>query len=196
LGEEGAIMVEEHKPDIVILDLGLPDISGFSVLSKIRLFSSVPIIILSVRGEEKDVVHALDLGADEYITKPFRQMELLARVKAMLSRSEPAKENLSISYGSLHFGQTFHDIVLRERNITLTQAEARILYRLMEGNGKVVTISQLARAVWGNNYSDTSENIKVYIHRLRQKIEGEIKRPQLILNKPNIGYFLAPPDQF
>jgi two-component system KDP operon response regulator KdpE len=195
LGEEGVLMVEEYKPDIVILDLGLPDINGFSVLKRVRLFSNVPIIILSVRGEEKDVVRALELGADEYITKPFRQMELLARVKAMLRRNEPMKENLSISYGPLRFGHTLVDVVFGERSITLTQAEARILYRLMESNGEVVTVSQLAKAIWGNNSADAADSIKVYIHRLRQKIEDNVQNPRLILNKPNIGYFLAPIDQ-
>jgi len=191
LGKDGVAIVEEAKPDIVLLDLGLPDISGFEVLKHVRLFSAIPIIVVSVRGEEQDIVKGLDLGADEYITKPFRQMELLARVRSILRRHEPITEDLSVSYGPMHFGQTLLDLIYKDRQVSLTHTEARIMYTLIEGKGQVVTVSKLAKSVWGSDYGNPSESIKVYIHRLRQKLEDDIQNPRLILNKPNIGYFLS-----
>ena len=194
LGEDGVETIREQAPDIVLLDLGLPDITGFEVLKQVRLFSSVPIIILSVKGEEKDVVHGLDLGADEYITKPFRQMELLARVRAIFRRHEPVAEDLTVSYGPLSFGHTLLDLMYEDRHISLTQTEARILYKLVDNKGKVVSVSSLAKAIWGSDWGNPSESIKVYIHRLRQKLEDDPQNPRLILNKPNAGYFLSRPD--
>ena len=194
LGEDGIETIRKQAPDIVLLDLGLPDITGFEVLKQVRLFSSVPVIILSVKGEEKDIVHGLDLGADEYITKPFRQMELLARVRAILRRHEPVNDDLSASYGSFSFGQTLLDLIYKDRHISLTQTEARIVYKLIENKGKVVSVPNLAKAIWGSVFGNPSESIKVYIHRLRQKLEDDPHNPRLILNKPNAGYFLAKPD--
>ena len=142
LGQRGIELVGREAPDVVILDLGLPDLDGFEVLKQIRLFSSVLIIILSVRGEEPDVVKGLGLGADEYVVKPFRQLELLARVRALARRQKPLKQDLSIVYGPLRFGYSLCDVVYGEGEITLTNTEGRILYELMAKKGGVVTHSE------------------------------------------------------
>jgi len=194
LGEHGIELVEEQKPDIVILDLGLPDISGLEVLKQIRLFSSVPIMILSVRGEESDIVEGLGLGADEYIVKPFRQLELLARARVLLRRQEPIEEDLSITCGSLRFGDTLNDLMLGERKIKLTKTEGQILYHLMVNSGKIVKTANLVGVIWGNEYSGDMDGIKTYVYRLRKKLEDNAKNPRIILNKPGVGYLLIPPE--
>ncbi len=192
-GEKGVEMVESESPDIVILDLGLPDISGFEVLKQIRLVSAVPIIILSERGEESEVVQGLSWGANDYVLKPFRQLELLARVRTQLRKQKPMEEDLSITFGPLHFGSSLHELRYDEKEICLTGTEGRILYRLMKNQGKVVTYSSLAEEVWGEDYPGAADSIKVYIRRLRGKLEQEPGHPQLILNKAGVGYFLAKP---
>jgi two-component system KDP operon response regulator KdpE len=192
-GEKGIEMVESESPDIAILDLGLPDISGFEVLKQIRLFSAVPIIILSVRGEENEVVQGLTWGASDYVLKPFRQLELLARVRTQLRKQKPPEEDLSITFGPLRFGSSLHELHYDEREISLTSTEGRILYLLMKNQCKVVTYSSLAEEVWGEDYPGAADSIKVYIRRLRGKIEQDPGRPQLILNKAGVGYLLAKP---
>lgn len=193
LGEKGVELVESEAPDIVILDLGLPDISGFEVLNQIRNFSNVPTIILTVRSEEADVVRGLECGADDYITKPFRQLELLARVKALIRRQSPSEEETVIS-GPLRLdattGQLHHD----GKEIALTITESRILNHLMKNAGYVTTHSSLAEAVWGDDYPGVVDSLKVHIRRLREKIEADPSHPQLILTKTGVGYFLTKPE--
>lgn len=192
-GEKGVEMVESESPDIVILDLELPDISGFDVLKQIRLFSTVPIIILTVRGEEKDVVQGLTWGADDYVVKPFRQLELLARVRTQLRRQKLPEEDLSISFGPLHFGSSLHEVFYAEKEIFLTSTEGLILYHLMKNQGKVATYASLAETVWGEDYPGAAGSLKVYIRRLRGKLEQDPGHPQLIINKAGVGYLLAKP---
>lgn len=193
LGEKGVELVESEAPDIVILDLGLPDISGFEVLDQIRRFSNVPTIILTVRSEEADVVRGLECGADDYITKPFRQLELLARVKALIRRQSPSEEETVIA-GALRLdattGQLHHD----GKEIALTITESRILNHLMKNAGYVTTHSSLAEAVWGDDYPGVVDSLKVHIRRLREKIEADPSHPQLILTKTGVGYFLTKPE--
>ncbi|MBI4283086.1 MAG: response regulator transcription factor [Chloroflexi bacterium] len=193
LGEKGVELVESEAPDIVILDLGLPDISGFEVLHQIRLFSHVPIIILTVRADEADIVKGLEWGADDYITKPFRQLEFLARVKALIRRQHPAEEAI-LSSGSLSLdtntGQLHHD----GKEIALTTTESHILSHLMKNAGHVVTHLSLAEAVWGDDYPGAADSLKVHIRRLREKIEANPSQPQLILTKTGVGYSLVKPE--
>ena len=194
LGQKGAELVESEAPDVVILDLGLPDINGFEVLRQIRLFSKVPIIILTVRSDESDVVKGLEWGADDYIIKPFRQLELLARVKALVRRQSPTQEEelvcgpllLDIATGQLHYDG---------KEITLTVIESRILGQLIRNVGRVVTHSSLAEAVWGDDYPEAADSLKVHIRHLREKIETDPSNPQLILTKIGVGYFLAKPGE-
>ena len=192
LGEKGVELVESETPDIVILDLGLPDINGFEVLRQIRLFSGVPIIILTVRAEESDVVKGLEWGADDYIVKPFRQLELLARVRALIRRQTPAEEEMLV-VGPLRLEATTGQFLHNNKEIALTITESRLLSQLMRNAGHVVTHSSLAEAVWGNDYPGAADSIKVHIRRLREKIEADPSHPQLVLTKAGVGYFLARP---
>ncbi len=192
-GEKGVELVESEAPDIVILDLGLPDISGFEVLRQIRLFSHVPTIILTVRADEADIVKGLEWGADDYITKPFRQLEFLARVKALIRRQHPWEEE-TLAYGPLRLettsGQLHHD----SQEIALTVTESHILEHLMKNAGHVVTHLSLAEAVWGDDYPGVADSLKVHIRRLREKIEVDPSQPQLILTKTGVGYSLVKPE--
>jgi len=194
LGEKGVELVESEAPDIVILDLGLPDINGFDVLRQIRLFSQVPIIILTVRSDESDVVKGLEWGANDYIIKPFRQLELLARVKALV-RQQRSPEEEELFCGPLLLDTTTGQLQYDGKEITLTTIESRILSHLMRNVGRVVTHSSLAEAVWGDDYPQATDSLKVHIRHLREKIETDPSRPQLILTKIGVGYSLAKPEQ-
>ena len=193
LGEKGYEMVETEAPDIVIIDLGLPDISGFEVLREIRVFSRVPIIILTVRSDEADVVKGLEWGADDYIIKPFRQLELLARVKALIRREHPEEEEALVS-GRLHLDTVTGQLEHNGKEIALTVTENHILSHLMKNVGRVVTHSSLAEAVWGDDYPGATDSLKVHIRRLREKIEADPSHPELILTRTGVGYFLARPE--
>lgn len=193
LGAKGVELVESEAPDIVILDLGLPDINGFEVLHQIRLFSNVPTIILTVRSDEADVVKGLEWGADDYITKPFRQMELLARVRSLIRRQSPSEEELLVC-GPLRLNAVTGQLHYDGKEIALTITENRILSHLMKNAGHVVTHSSLAEVVWGDDYPGATDSLKVHIRRLREKIEVDPSHPQLILTRTGIGYFLAKPE--
>lgn len=192
LGEKGIELVESESPDIVILDLGLPDISGFEVLKQIRLFSVVPIIILTVRAEEADIVKGLEWGADDYVVKPFSQLELLARVKAQIRGQNRSREE-SLVCGPLSFDPSTRQLLYDGKEIALTRTEAHILRHLMNNAGHVVTHSSLAEEVWGEDYPGATDSLKVHIRRLREKLETDPSQPQLILTKAGIGYFLKKP---
>jgi two-component system response regulator VicR len=190
LGEKGIELVETEAPDIVILDLGLPDISGFDVLREIRRFSSVPTIILTVRADEADVVKGLEWGADDYIVKPFRQLELLARVKSLIRRQSPA-EGEQLVCGPLRLDTATGELFLDGKEIALTVTENHILGHMMRNAGHVVTHSSLAEAVWGDDYPGAADSLKVHIRRLREKIEADPSHPKLILTRTGVGYLLA-----
>ena len=190
LGEKGIELVESEAPDIVILDLGLPDINGFEVLRRVRLFSHVPIIILTVRADEADIVKGLEWGADDYITKPFRQLEFLARTKALIRRQHPSAE-ATLVCGPLRLDTTAGQLHYDGKEIALTITENHILSHLMKNAGQVVTHASLAEAVWGDSYPGTTDSLKVHIRRLREKIEANPSRPQFILTKTGVGYSLA-----
>lgn len=193
-GEKGVELVESENPDVVILDLGLPDISGFDVLKEIRAFSDVPILILTVRGEEADIVKGLEWGADDYMVKPFRQLELLSRIRALIRRVSPAGGEIPLVCGKLHFTPSTRQLYYDQKEIWLTRTEAYILDKLMRNAGQVVTHPILAETVWGEDYPDAVDSLRVYIRRLREKIESDPDNPQIILTKTGIGYLLAQPD--
>ncbi len=193
-GETGIAMTKSEKPDIIILDLGLPDISGFDVLKRIRQFSSVPILILTVMAEEQDKVRGLEWGADDYVTKPFKQLELLARVKALLRR-QPIAEDGPITCGPLKYDPGTYRFFNGNKEINLTRTEGIVIKQLMKNPGQVITHSSLAEAIWGIDYPDSSQSVKVYIRRLREKMEVDPGQPKLILTKPGIGYCLTKPDK-
>jgi len=193
LGEEGIEMVESEEPDVVILDLGLPDISGFEVLRQIRLFSSVPVVILTVKEDEGDMVKGLEWGADDYVVKPFRQTELLARLKVQLRKRTAPDEEAPIVCGSLRLDPSTFQMTRGGEEISLTIVEGRILEHLMRNAGHVVTHASLAEAVWGEDYPRAVDSLRVYIRYLRQKLEQDPSHPKLILTKAGVGYSLAKP---
>jgi two-component system, OmpR family, response regulator VicR len=193
-GQEGIGLVEKNNPDLVILDLGLPDTSGYNVLKEIRRFSHVPVIILTARGEETDIVRGLELGADEYIVKPFRQMELLARVKAVLRRQEAVSEELPLAVGSMTLGPSIRDLTLKGKKINLTRTEGIVLGQLMRHVGHPVSHATLAKALWGEEYPGAAESLKVYVRHLREKIEENPSDPKLLLTRIGAGYQLAKPE--
>ena len=195
LGEKGIELVKTASPDVVILDLGLPDTSGFDVLKRIRLFSSLPIVILTVRADESDIVKGLEWGADDYMTKPFRQLELLARLKSLTRRQSLPIETATLVYGPLRFDPSNRELFCGDRRVDITSTEGQILHRLMINPGHVVTSSGLAEAVWGENRPGAANNLRVHIRRLRQKVEADPNRPRLVRTKPGVGYFLAKPSR-
>ncbi|XUW99363.1 MAG: response regulator transcription factor [Dehalogenimonas sp.] len=193
-GQEGLTLIEKHNPDLVILDLGLPDTSGYNVLKEIRRFSHVPVIILTARGDEADIVRGLELGADEYIIKPFRQMELLARVKAVLRRQEAVSEELPLAVGTMTLGPSIRDLTLKGKKINLTRTEGIVLGQLMRHIGHPVSHAVLAKALWGEEYPGAAESLKVYVRHLREKIEENPSEPKLLLTRIGAGYQLAKPE--
>ena len=194
LGKRGMELVESESPDIVILDLGLPDISGFDVLKGVRAFSDLPVLVLTVRGEEADIVKGLEWGADDYMVKPFRQLELLARVRALTRRASHEDGGTPLVYGKLTFNPALKQLFFGEREIMLTRTEGNILHHLMRTAGKVVPYDQLAEAVWGEDYPDATNSLRVYIRRLREKVEADPSNPEIILNMASVGYLLVKPE--
>ena len=190
-GEKGIELSETEKPDIIILDLGLPDISGFEVLKEIRSFSNVPIIILTVKGEEQNKVRGLELGADDYVVKPFSPVELLARVRAVLRRSEA----IPLGGGLLKFGKLAIDpgvrkVTLDGEEIRLTPTEYKLLYFLAMNEGRVLTREILMSRVWGEEYLDSPDRLKTCIRRLRRKVENDPPNPRIILTQRG-GYMFS-----
>lgn len=193
LGEKGIELTESEAPDIIILDLGLPDISGFEVLKQIRLFSTIPIIILTVAAEEVDIVKGLQYGADDYIIKPFKQMELLARVKNVMRREGTLAEKPPLVCGKLYFDPSTGKVFYRGKEISLTTMEGEILYQLMGRAGHIVTQSSLAKMIWNDDYPGMISALRVHIRHLRGKLEEDPNKPQLILTRVGQGYLLAKP---
>ncbi|XUX01473.1 MAG: response regulator transcription factor [Dehalogenimonas sp.] len=189
-GKRGIETIGTMDPDLVLLDLGLPDVNGFQVLKEIRGFSDVPVIILSARGDEGDVVRGLTLGANDYIIKPFRHMELLARVRRLLTKKQFAEEDLSISCGNFRFGSSIHELWCNNSRVNLTTSEGRLIHSLMKHVNKVVSYEQLSDLLWGEYYPGAQASLKSYVLRIRKKIEMDPKNPQNLLNSPNQGYLL------
>ncbi|MBE0481088.1 MAG: response regulator, partial [Dehalococcoidia bacterium] len=192
-GEEGVDLIEVEDPDVVLLDLGLPDVSGFEVLRQIRLFSAVPIIILTVSSEEADMVKGLEWGADDYVVKPFRPKELIARMRSQLRKQTPPDEEAPIVSGPLRFDPSTCQLTIAGNEVSLTTIEGRIVENLMKNAGHVVTYSRLAEAVWDEDYPGSLETLRVHIRHLRAKVESDPGNPKIVLTKPGIGYLLARP---
>ncbi|GHO45940.1 response regulator transcription factor [Ktedonospora formicarum] len=198
-GEQALQLVEAHAPDVVLLDVMMPKMDGFTACQRIREFSSVPIIIITARGQDRDKVHGLDLGADDYLTKPFSVEELLARVRAVLRRSRLSSHELSqgmrttVTIGDLTIDFTQHLVRLGQRELALTPIEYRLLAYLAQNVDRIVTHDQLLEHVWGNEYIGESHMLQVNINRLRRKIEPDPTHPRLILTRVGIGYQLVTP---
>ena len=195
-GQKGLELVETKCPDVVILDIGLPDIDGFEVLKRIRLFSDVPVVLLTVRGEEIDKLKGFELGADDYITKPFSHLELLARVRAMLRRRgslQLGKHSEPFALGDLHIDFSMRQVIVQGREVKLAPIEYSLLSHLTRNAGRVMSHSELLEKVQGREYADASENLKVYVQRLRAKIEDDPSNPKLIITERGVGYRFAKP---
>ena len=189
-GQDALLGVIAHRPDIVILDLGLPDMDGIEVTRRLREWSKIPIIILSVREHEQDKVAALDAGADDYLTKPFGIGELHARMRAAMRRiSAPGAVPIFIS-GELQVDLTRRIVTLKEQEVQLTPTEYDLLRVLVTHAGKVLTHHQLLREVWGVGYEKETHMLRVNISNLRHKIESDPTRPRCVLTEPGVGYRL------
>jgi len=188
-GKEGIALVKSESPDVVILDINLPDINGFTVLREVRKFSAVPVIILTVRSDDEDMVQGLELGADDYVIKPFNYITLLARIKAVLRRSEKAalSESYSTVFGSrLKIDFVGQKVWVDDRLVKLTPTEYRLLVLLLKNDNKVVTHDQIINELWENSPGDSTGNLWIHIRRLRKKLHDS--PPEMILNKHGSGY--------
>jgi len=189
-GTEGLELVEAENPDIVVLDIGLPDMDGFQVLREIRRFSQVPVIMLTVRDEDIDVARGLELGADDYITKPFSHIELVARIQAVLRRAQGilvAEEKPFVS-GNLVVDFANSQIRLDGERVKLTSTEMKLLYYLVRNEGRLLSHENLLRKVWGDTYSDARDLLRVHIQHLRQKLGDNAEFPKIIVTEHGMGY--------
>ncbi len=193
-GESAVDTFNDWSPDLVITDLSMPLMNGLELCREIRKTSDVPIIILSVKGEEKTKVEALDAGADDYITKPFGIDELLARVRATLRRVPNGKAKLEtkIEIGDFALNLETHQIIVKNQEIHLTPKEFELLAYLIKNHGKVITHRTLLAAVWGGNFTEQTEYLRVFLGNVRKKIEPNPSKPTYILTEPWVGYRFNP----
>ncbi len=187
-GRDGIIAVANFHPQLVILDLGLPDQDGFSVLTEIRTWSSVPVIILSVRNSEIDIVKALDLGADDYMTKPFNTFELLARIRANLRRTQQLENETLLINGSLKIDFSQRLVYKNNSEIKLTNTEYLLVFLFFKNIGKVLTHNFILKEVWGPSHVEDSQYLRVFIGQLRKKIEDDSSDPKYIITDSGVGY--------
>jgi len=185
---EGLLMAANHPPDLILLDLGLPDESGHVVLEKLREWYTKPIIILSVQSSEEDIVKALDAGANDYLVKPFRTGELLARIRSLLRSSFSESENPILTSNDLQIDLSLRVVKKNNEPIKLTVTEYNLLALLIKNEGKVLTHQYLLRAIWGPSYISQSQYLRVYIAQLRKKIEDDLNKPLHIITESGIGY--------
>jgi len=192
-GESGVDLFRDFNPDLVITDLSMPEMSGIEVCREVRKLSQVPIIVLSVKGDENVKVEALDAGADDYITKPFGMNELLARVRAALRRSTAEAEDERVfEVGDFSLDLSNHAILQNQRELKLTPKEFELLSVLIKNHGRVLTHRTLLAEVWGGNYTEQTEYLRVFVGNLRKKIEPDPAKPRYIITEPWIGYRFLP----
>jgi len=195
-GMTGLDIVERESPDLVLLDIGLPDIDGYEVLRQLRAFSDVPVIMLTARDDALDKVKGLELGADDYVTKPFNHLELLARVHAVLRRLDmPAPRSRAPSFrsGELEVDFDAREVRVGGTPVVLTPTEYKLLYHLVRNAGRVLPHGTLLAKVWGREYVDEVDYLRVYVRRLRDKLGDDPEHPRYIGTERGLGYrFLAP----
>jgi DNA-binding response OmpR family regulator len=193
-GAEALAEAEAQAPDLVLLDVMMPKMDGFTVTQRVREFSSVPIIIMTARGQDEDKIRGLDLGADDYLTKPFNVDELLARVRAVLRRSQYAAAvgglAATMEIGELAIDYAQHRVTMADQEIALTPIEYRMVAYLAQNAGRVLTQDQLLEHVWGPDYVGETHMLQVNINRLRRKLEPDAAHPRYILTKVGVGYLL------
>ena len=197
-GEEAIDLVERHLPNLVILDLMLPKMDGYAACRRIREFSSVPIIMLTARSAQVDLIHGFEVGADDYLTKPFSVTELLMRVQAVLRRSKWPEEIVSrqgFRTGPIEIDFAQHRVTVDGEQVKLTPTEYRLLAYLASNANRVILHRELLRAVWGPEYGEETEYLRVYMRYLRQKLEPEPSNPRYLLTQPGAGYMLYQPEE-
>ena len=189
-------LIEQERPDIVLLDIGLPDMDGFEVLRQVRAFSDVAIVMLTARDDAIDKVKGLELGADDYVTKPFNHLELMARIRAVLRRLDmpgPATRAPSFRSADLEVDFALQEVRLRGERIDLTPTEYKLLYHLVRNAGHVLQHGTLLAKVWGREYIDEVDYLRVYVRRLRDKLDDDPNEPRYIRTERGLGYrFVAP----
>lgn len=190
-GEDGLAQASARNPDLILLDLGLPDLDGITVTERLRAWARLPIIVISARGQEEDKVRALDAGADDYVTKPFGVGELLARIRvALRHRAVSASGQTRFTFGELEVDLERRRIVVRGQEVHLTPIEYKLLAALVNHAGRVVTHRQLLREVWGPGASEQLHYLRVYMGQLRHKLEANPSRPAYLVTEAGVGYRL------
>jgi len=194
-GARGLELIETENPDVAILDIGLPDMDGIQVLRQIRSFSQVPVIMLTVRGEDADIARCLELGADDYIVKPFSHIELLARVQAVLRRVQglPVTGERPFVSGKLSVDFARNEVRVEGKPVKLTSTEYKLLCHLVRNEGRPLTHENLLRKVWGETYIDARDLLRVHIQHLRQKLRDSVESPTIIVTEHGIGYKFVRP---
>ncbi len=191
---EGIAQAAARQPDLVLLDLGLPDRDGLDIIREIRSWSQMPIVVLSARGQEKDKIAALDLGADDYVAKPFAVGELLARIRAALRRAAPLTPDGAdaiVRFGNVQADFERRLITVGGQEVHLTPNEYKLLQVLIKHAGRVVTQRQLLNEVWGPQHTEQSQYLRVYVAQLRRKLEQDPARPRYLQTEPGVGYRLS-----
>ena len=187
-GKEGITMAASHQPDLILLDLGLPDEDGQVILKKLRDWYQNPIIILSVKSNEEEIVKALDSGANDYLTKPFRTQELLARIRTALRGNFNQSQEPIIAFGDITVDFVSRIIKLKEEILKLTSTEYNLFKLLLKNDGRVLTHQYILKEIWGNAYADQTQYLRVFVAQLRKKIEEDPNRPKYILTESGVGY--------
>lgn len=186
--KEGLIMAGNHPPELILLDLGLPDESGHTVLQKLRQWYTNPIIILSVQKGEEEIIKALDNGANDYLSKPFRTGELLARIRSVIRNSSNEEGETTMDFDGLTIDLITRTVKKDNQLVKLTSTEYNLLALLARNEGKVLTHQFLLRAIWGPGYINQSQYLRVFIAQIRKKIEDDPNRPQYLLTESGVGY--------
>jgi len=193
-GEEGLALASSHNPDIVLLDLGLPDLDGLEVVKRLREWTTVPIIVITARGKEKDKIAGLDAGADDYLTKPFDVGELMARIRVALRHAQRVKlggkQDPVFETPDFKVDLSARIVTVRGKEVHLTPNEYDLLAFLIRHAGKVVTQKQILQEVWGPASGDQVQYLRIYVYQLRQKIEADPDRPRYIVTESGVGYRL------
>ncbi|MEI6681170.1 MAG: response regulator [Bacteroidota bacterium] len=187
---EGLLSVSMNQPDVVLLDLGLPDLDGLATLRKLREWSTVPVIVLTVLDDEGVKIEALDHGADDYVTKPFNTGELLARIRVALRHASKTGDSPVITNGSIWIDLNARLVKVKGEEVKLTATEYSLLSLFMRNSGKVLTLAHICREIWGNPYADNAQVLRVHITQLRKKIEQNPSIPALLITEPAVGYRL------
>lgn len=187
-GKEGISLAANHQPDLIILDLGLPDEDGQVVLKRLREWYKKPVIILTVKNTEEEIVKALDNGANDYLAKPFRTQELLARIRTALRNLNQDENEPIIEFGEISIDFTSRIVKLKNEILKLTTTEYNLLSILVKNEGRVLTHQYLLKQVWGNSYSDQTQYLRVFVAQLRKKIEEDPNRPKFIITESGVGY--------